>query len=88
MSDRYESVFLSAGYYPISVPVLETVHVNFPMLRDILCDGPEALGFSGVVITSKRSCEALGMALGLLKKDGQHKGKDDRDNEHKECVSG
>jgi uroporphyrinogen-III synthase len=86
--DRYESAFLSAGYHPISLPVLETVHVNLPVLKDIICDGPKAHGFVGVVITSKRSCEAWAMALGILKEEGRHKGKDDdHDNENEESVS-
>ena len=70
--DKYESTFTSAGYHPISVPVLETLPVNLPALRDIIRDGPEACGLEGVVITSKRSCETWGMALDILKEDGQH----------------
>ena len=70
--DRYESTFTSAGYDPISVSVLDTLLVNLPALKDIIRDGPEARGFAGVVITSKRSCETWGMALGLLKEGGQH----------------
>ena len=69
--DKYESTFISAGYNPISVPVLDTLPVNLPALKDIIRDGPEARGFAGVVITSKRSCDTWGMALGLLKEGGQ-----------------
>jgi uroporphyrinogen-III synthase len=70
--DRYESTFISAGFDPISVPVLDTLPVNLLALKDIIRDGPEVRGFAGVVITSKRSCETWGMALVLLKEGGQH----------------
>jgi len=71
--DKYESTLTSAGYNPISLPVLETLPVNLPALRDIIHDGPEVCEFAGVVITSKRSCETWGMALDILKESGQHK---------------
>jgi uroporphyrinogen-III synthase len=64
--DRYETAFSAAGYHPISIPVLETLYTNIPRLRDIIQEGPKALGYNGVIITSKRSCDAWKEALQLL----------------------
>ena len=64
--DRYQTAFSTAGYHPISVPVLETLCTNIPRLRNIIQEGPKALGYKGVIITSKRSCNAWREALQLL----------------------
>jgi len=64
--DRYETAFSAAGHHPISIPVLETLHTNIPRLRDIIQEGPKALGYNGVIITSKRSCDAWSEALQAL----------------------
>ncbi|CAA7262702.1 unnamed protein product [Cyclocybe aegerita] len=64
--DRYEVAFRSENYHPLSVPVLETVHTNISRLRDIIQKGPQLQGIQGVVITSKRSCDAWKEALQLL----------------------
>ncbi|KAF8153945.1 tetrapyrrole biosynthesis, uroporphyrinogen III synthase [Crassisporium funariophilum] len=64
--DRYESAFTLAGYHPISIAVLETSYTNLSSLRDIIQQGPKVHGYSGVVVTSKRSCDAWREALQLL----------------------
>ena len=64
--DRYETAFSAAGYHPISIPVLKTFHTTIPHLRDIIQEGPKALGYHGVIITSKRSCDSWREALRLL----------------------
>ena len=64
--DRYQTAFSAAGYHPVSIPVLKTIHTNISHLRDIIQEGPEALGYNGVIITSKRSCDAWKEALRLL----------------------
>lgn len=64
--DRYQTAFSVAGYHPISIPVLKTLHTNIPHLRDIIQEGPKALGYNGVIITSKRSCDSWKEALQLL----------------------
>jgi len=46
---------------------LETTHVHLNCLSGLLSNGLKAKGYTGVIVTSQRSCEALGMALGLLK---------------------
>ena len=66
--DRYQSAFSAAGYNSISIPVLKTLHTNIPHLRDIIQEGPKALGYNGVIITSKRSCDSWKEALQLLSK--------------------
>ena len=63
--DKYESAFSQAGYIPISVSVLETVLVNVPKLKDLILKGPTSAGIEGVIVTSKRSCEAWREALKL-----------------------
>jgi len=67
VADSYEDHFCKAGYHPFSLPALETVHINLDILSDIIRDGLKAKGFDGVIITSQRSCEALGNAFRLLK---------------------
>lgn len=71
--DSYEEHFQNAGYHSFSLPALETSHVNLTLLSDIVRDGLKVRGFDGVIITSQRSCEALGNAFGLLK-DGSKAG--------------
>ncbi|KJA22650.1 hypothetical protein HYPSUDRAFT_66868 [Hypholoma sublateritium FD-334 SS-4] len=71
--DRYEAAFAAEGFHPVSVPVLDTVHTNISNLADIVRRGPAAQTLSGVIITSKRSCEAWRKALQLLQAD--HEGK-------------
>ncbi|KAF8877568.1 hypothetical protein CPB84DRAFT_1966328, partial [Gymnopilus junonius] len=62
------------GYTPLSIPVLETVHVNIPELRDVIVRGPRDRGnVDGVIVTSKRSCEAWGEALSFAL-SGLHSG--------------
>jgi len=56
--DKYEAVLGEAGLSPISVAVLETRLTNDPRLRTIIQSGPTREGLNGVIITSKRSCEA------------------------------
>ncbi|TFK37545.1 tetrapyrrole biosynthesis, uroporphyrinogen III synthase [Crucibulum laeve] len=66
-TDRYEAAFLFAGYHPISVPVLETVHINLDALERIVQAEPISKNYGGVILTSKRSCDALGAALQSMK---------------------
>ena len=77
--DRYESAFSTAGYDPISVPVLETALTNVNELAQIILNGPDfeddhlcrcccnrrcfRCGYSGVVMTSARACEAWKAAV-------------------------
>jgi len=56
--DRYEATFTEAGYHPLSVPVLETISTNLPILRGIMEAGPSRDNYEGVVLTSARACEA------------------------------
>ncbi|KAF9476896.1 tetrapyrrole biosynthesis, uroporphyrinogen III synthase [Pholiota conissans] len=71
--DRYELAFSEAGYNPISLPVLETVLTNLSTFRDILLQGPRLQDISGVIVTSKRSCEAFKEALQLVQDEGDEK---------------
>ncbi|KAI6026985.1 tetrapyrrole biosynthesis, uroporphyrinogen III synthase [Pisolithus marmoratus] len=61
--DRYEAVFRTHGYSPISVPVLETTLVHLEQLASKIVDGPSIHHFTGVIVTSKRSIEAWGRAV-------------------------
>ena len=61
--DRYEGVLAERGYLPLSVPVLETALVHVDELRDTIVRGPDTLGLSGVILTSKRAVEAWCEAL-------------------------
>ncbi|KDR73927.1 hypothetical protein GALMADRAFT_250616 [Galerina marginata CBS 339.88] len=61
--DRYELAFKVAGYHPTSISILETVHHDIPGLSEIVKSGPEAQGFTGVIVTSRRSCDAWREAL-------------------------
>ncbi|KAF8637108.1 hypothetical protein AX17_003012 [Amanita inopinata Kibby_2008] len=65
--DRYESAFLSGGYTPVSIPVLETALVNVAELAGTISKGPEYhgddAGCTGVIVTSARACEAWKAAV-------------------------
>jgi uroporphyrinogen-III synthase len=52
--DKYEAAFASAGYLSVSIPVLQTTLTNISLLADIVSAG----GYSGVIVTSARVCEA------------------------------
>ncbi|KAH9942853.1 tetrapyrrole biosynthesis, uroporphyrinogen III synthase [Amylocystis lapponica] len=60
--DKYEDGFRSRGYHPVSVPVLGTVLKNLEELKECLSSGHLARGYGGVIITSRRACEAWSTA--------------------------
>ncbi|KAH8823957.1 tetrapyrrole biosynthesis, uroporphyrinogen III synthase [Flagelloscypha sp. PMI_526] len=62
-ADKYEQTFLSAGFKPVSIPVLETVLTNVDHLRDVLLRQTDV---DGVILTSSRSCEAWDAAIELV----------------------
>lgn len=64
--DQYEHAFMSRGYHPISVPVLETVIIAREELAHRLSLGAAKQDISGVIITSKRAVEAWREAQALL----------------------
>ena len=64
--DRYSTAFASAGYIPLSVPVLETVPTNLSSLQEIVRAGPASEDYDGVIMTSARSCEAWKNAVSVL----------------------
>jgi len=64
--DRYSAAFVSAGYHPVSAPVLETVSTNLSSLKAIVRAGPAAGNYDGVIVTSVRSCEAWKSVIGIL----------------------
>ncbi|KAF8351327.1 tetrapyrrole biosynthesis, uroporphyrinogen III synthase [Amanita rubescens] len=57
--DKYEAAFASAGYLPVSIPVLQTILTNISLLANIVSAG----GYSGVIVTSARVCEAWKAAV-------------------------
>jgi len=57
--DKYKAAFASAGYFPVSIPVLQTTLTNISVLADIISAG----GYSGVIVTSARVCEAWKAAV-------------------------
>lgn len=57
--DKYEVAFASAGYLSVSIPVLQTTLTNISLLADIVSAG----GYSGVIVTSARACEAWKAAV-------------------------
>ncbi|KAF8633814.1 hypothetical protein AX15_001227 [Amanita polypyramis BW_CC] len=63
--DKYELTFISAGYTPISVPVLETVLMNVSHLTNVISQGPDNQdeGYTGIIMTSARACEAWKAAV-------------------------
>ena len=68
--DRYEQLFQESNYSSTSVPVLETVHSNLDSLGTSLLKDYD--GYSGIIITSKRSCDALHESLLLSLDDDDH----------------
>lgn len=69
--DRYETAFTDAGYFAMSLPVLETLHTNISDLGNIISLGPSSQSITGVLITSKRSCDAWQQALQMLQDQGK-----------------
>ena len=70
--DRYETVFRDHGLKPVSVSVVETGYTNLDTLKDIVIAGPEKGGYSGVIVTSARSCEAWKVVVvQLVEEDAQ-----------------
>ena len=65
-SDPYEAALHGASLNAFSIPVLETSFVNLPHLQSLISDGPQCGTFAGVIITSKRSCEAWTAAVKSL----------------------
>jgi len=47
----------------LTVPALETTHVNLDELKRLIREGPDAHNLGGVIITSGRSCEAWKMVV-------------------------
>ena len=62
-TDRYETALRSAGFHPVSVPVLETALVNIHDLSELLTTGPQEVGLRGVIVTSARAAEAWANAV-------------------------
>ncbi|ETW79810.1 hypothetical protein HETIRDRAFT_322098 [Heterobasidion irregulare TC 32-1] len=60
-TDRYETALRSAGFHPVSVPVLETAFANIHGLSELLAAGPQDVG--GVIVTSARAAEAWANAV-------------------------
>ncbi|KAF8349213.1 tetrapyrrole biosynthesis, uroporphyrinogen III synthase [Amanita rubescens] len=60
--DKYEAAFASARYLPVSIPVLQTTLINISLLADIISAG----GYSGVIVTSARACEAWKAAVQFI----------------------
>ena len=60
-TDRYETALRSAGFHPVSVPVLETALANIHGLSELLAAGPQDVG--GVIVTSARAAEAWANAV-------------------------
>ncbi|KAJ3570183.1 hypothetical protein NP233_g4574 [Leucocoprinus birnbaumii] len=60
--DPYESTLRDSSFNPFSLPVLETSLTHLPELQSLISSGPQSKAFTGVIITSKRSCEAWNTA--------------------------
>jgi uroporphyrinogen-III synthase len=71
VADIYEDHFRNAGYYSVSLPALETSHENLTILSNVVRGGLKVKGINGVIMTSQRSCEALGKAFRLLNDEDQ-----------------
>lgn len=71
-SDKYEVALRAQGYYPVCVPVLETVLVNGNELSETIRKGPHALNIGGVIVTSARACEGWREAILLPSHSSSH----------------
>jgi len=67
--DSFEGAFNAHGYFPISVPVLETVAINVGDLSSKIAAGPQNQSLSGVIVTSKRGMEAWSNAVKSIVSD-------------------
>lgn len=64
-NDPYEAIFMENGYNPVFVPVLDHAMVNSEALFET-CNHSPATTFSGLIVTSQRSVEAIGTTLPRL----------------------
>lgn len=64
--DQFEDALKSAGYTPLSVPVLETAFKHLGDLKAKILEGRTRRTYDGVIITSGRACEAWKIVLGEL----------------------
>jgi uroporphyrinogen-III synthase len=72
-ADPYEQIFESSGYHASSVSVLETKFTNLAELERWLRSSPEAKGYTGVIATSARACEAWkAVVMDLLADKSNH----------------
>jgi hypothetical protein len=70
--DPYERILGEASYSAHSISVLETSFTNLQSLQHLIAAGPGSKGYVGVIITSKRSCEALTTTAKILSDQGPH----------------
>ena len=69
-TDPYDVLFRSEQADPIFVPVLEHRHVNLNIISRIISEeriGTGGAEYGGLIITSQRAVEALGVVLISLK---------------------
>ncbi|KAF7759628.1 hypothetical protein Agabi119p4_11323 [Agaricus bisporus var. burnettii] len=72
--DPYERMLEHASYSAHSISVLETSFTDLQNLQNLIAAGPDFKDYVGVIITSKRSCEALTTATKILSDKGSHSG--------------
>ena len=68
--DEYNGTLLKYGYTPQFIPVLDHKSANIDAIKNIFRDGPTRGLYTGLILTSQRSVQAISEALEALKNDG------------------
>jgi uroporphyrinogen-III synthase len=61
--DEYNDLFLKNNYIPQFIPVLDHKSENINSIKNIILKGPQQNNFTGLILTSQRSVQAMSEAL-------------------------
>lgn len=65
--DEYNELFLKNDYIPQFVPVLDHQSENVETIKNIILEGPQKNTYTGLILTSQRSVQAMSEAIDLMK---------------------
>lgn len=68
--DEYNELFLKNGYIPQFIPVLDHQSENVETIKNIILEGPQKNKFTGLILTSQRSVQAMSEAIDLMSEQG------------------
>jgi uroporphyrinogen-III synthase len=72
INDEYNELFLKNDYIAEFIPVLDHKSNNVEIIKNILLQGPEYYNYTGLILTSQRSVQAMKEALDVIGHLPQH----------------